>query len=45
MPDEVRARFSMRATYVDATQDRAPTLAPTGTTTEVDALLAGLWSD
>jgi DNA helicase-2/ATP-dependent DNA helicase PcrA len=45
MPDEVRGRFSLRATYVDATQDGASTLARTGSTTEVDALLAGLWSE
>jgi DNA helicase-2/ATP-dependent DNA helicase PcrA len=45
MPEEVRRRFSLRTTYIDATQDRVSTLAPTGSTTDVDALLAALWSE
>jgi hypothetical protein len=45
MPDEVRARFELRSTYVDATADEASTLMATGSTSGVDALLAGLWSD
>jgi DNA helicase-2/ATP-dependent DNA helicase PcrA len=45
MPDEVRARFELRSTYVDATDARDSTLATTGSTSGVDALLAGLWSD
>jgi hypothetical protein len=45
MPDEVRGRFELRSTYVDATDARDSTLATTGSTSGVDALLAGLWSD
>jgi hypothetical protein len=44
LPEEVRDRFSLETTYVDATDERsgAPTAAGAN---GVDALLAGLWSD
>jgi DNA helicase-2/ATP-dependent DNA helicase PcrA len=45
LPDEVRARFALRSTYVDLTDDGDSTLAATGSTSGVDALLAGLWAD
>ena len=45
LPDEVRARFELRSTYVDVTEIGDSTPAATGSTSGVDALLAGLWSD
>jgi hypothetical protein len=44
MPDEVRGRFELRSTYADVRVDGESTLAATGSTSGVDALLAGLWS-
>jgi DNA helicase-2/ATP-dependent DNA helicase PcrA len=45
LPDEVRVRFELRSTLVDAAGDGESALAATGSTSGVDALLAGLWSD
>jgi DNA helicase-2/ATP-dependent DNA helicase PcrA len=46
LPEEVRSRFSLRATFQDGADDDRPG-APTtdAAAAGVDALLAGLWSD
>ena len=44
LPEEVRSRFSLETTYVDATDERSGAPAAAGAN-GVDALLAGLWSD
>jgi DNA helicase-2/ATP-dependent DNA helicase PcrA len=46
LPEEVRGRFRLETTYTDGTgggRPGAPT--PSGTAGDVDALLAGLWSE
>jgi DNA helicase-2/ATP-dependent DNA helicase PcrA len=45
MPDEVRARFSLRSTYRDAAPDERVRVSHVASTADVDTLLAGLWSD
>jgi DNA helicase-2/ATP-dependent DNA helicase PcrA len=47
LPEEVRARFALRSTYADATdrEDGPRTGGADGTSSGVDALLAGLWAD
>jgi DNA helicase II / ATP-dependent DNA helicase PcrA len=46
LPEEVRGRFALETTYRDRSDgtETAPT-APDGRSNDVDALLAGLWSD
>jgi DNA helicase-2/ATP-dependent DNA helicase PcrA len=44
LPEEVRSGFELHTTYVDAEPD-GETPSEAGSTTGVDALLAGLWSD
>ena len=43
LPEDVRGRFSLETTYVDATEERSGAAAAGAN--GVDALLAGLWSD
>ena len=45
LPEEVRSRFSLETTYVDATDERSGAPAADAAANGVDALLAGLWSD
>jgi DNA helicase-2/ATP-dependent DNA helicase PcrA len=46
LPEEVRSRFSLLATYADpAADDHAAVGAVAGSAVDVDALLADLWSD
>jgi ATP-dependent DNA helicase UvrD/PcrA len=45
LPQEVRNRFSLETTYVDATEERPGAPSPDAAASGVDALLAGLWSD
>jgi DNA helicase II / ATP-dependent DNA helicase PcrA len=46
LPEEVRSRFALRTTYADATADgESAIVTANGSRADVDALLAGLWSD
>jgi DNA helicase-2/ATP-dependent DNA helicase PcrA len=45
LPEEVRNRFSLETTYVDASEERPGAPSPDTAASGVDALLAGLWSD
>jgi DNA helicase-2/ATP-dependent DNA helicase PcrA len=46
LPEEVRGRFELRTTYADATGDaEVVSIGGAPTSSGVDALLAGLWSD
>jgi DNA helicase-2/ATP-dependent DNA helicase PcrA len=46
LPEPVRNRFALRATYSDPADDGdEPPVAASGSTAGVDALLAGLWTD
>jgi len=45
LPEDVRSSFALRSTYADPAGAVEPVATTSGTTSAVDSMLAGLWSD